>query len=53
VADLAVYAGGGLARYNGAAAVVDVPPLVHHQHLQAGAAAAEFVGGEDAGLAAA
>ena len=53
VADLAVYAGGGLACHDGAAAVVDVPPLVHHQHPQAGAAAAEFVGGEDAGLAAA
>ena len=42
-----------LARHDGAAAVVDVPPLVQGQHLQVGAVVGQLIGGEDARLAAA
>ena len=40
------------ARHNGAAAVVDVPPLVQGQHLQLRAVAGQLISGEDPGLAA-
>ena len=53
VAHRAVDALPHLARHDGAAAVVDVPPLVQGQHLQLRAVAGQLVGGEDPGLTAA
>ena len=38
------------ARHNGAAAVVDVPPLVQGQHLQLRAVAGQLIGGENPSL---
>ena len=49
-AHLALDAAVHLAGHDGAAAMIDVRPLLHHQHLRPGAFPAQLIGGEDARL---